>query len=410
VPLEANFAGTLRGDFEAMAKRRFQDPKPEKAGKWWYIRIWKDVFTNGVRSRKRVRTQLAPATMKLREVQKIAARHLAPLNQGLLSVGAGVNFMQFIDYEYRPNYLPDLAKPVQDSYESMLKVHLESTFASRCLADLTRSTLKGYFADLAKRVEYPTLLKVRDVLSSILRAAVDGEFLVKNPLEGLKLPKDKRPKLAKPVITPQQFSDLVALMPEPYATMVFVCVWAGLRTSELIGLRWRDVKADAIVISERYCRGDWSCPKTDASVAPVAVEPEVIERLERLKTLTVKIRAGRAVREYPLVKHSGSADLVFQSVKDGKPMRDSNILRRFIKPAARQLDIDFCNWQTLRRSFATWLVQSGGDVKSVQGHQRASTTLDHYSQIVPIAQRRAAQRLSQFVKEQQAERLVPTVQ
>lgn len=202
---EANHGGPSCGGFEAMARRRFQQPQPEKLGRFWYIRVWQDVFTGGVRTRKRKRIKLAPVTKGLRVVQKLAAEQLMPLNQGLVSVGAGVNFMQYVDNEYRPKYLPDLAKPVQDCYESMLKVHLEPAFGSLCLADLTRSTLKGYFANRAGGVEYPTLLKIRDALSSILRAAVDGEFLFKNPLDGLTLPKDKRPRQSKPVLTPQQF-------------------------------------------------------------------------------------------------------------------------------------------------------------------------------------------------------------
>ena len=44
-----------------------------------------------------------------------------------------------------------------------------------------------------------------------------------------------------------------------------------------------------------------------------------------------------------MVKSDGPNDLVFQSVKDGKPMRDNNILTRFIKPAARELGIGFVN-------------------------------------------------------------------
>jgi integrase len=295
----------------------------------------------------------------------------------------------------------------------MIKVHLDPTFGAGSLADLTRSSLQGYFANRAGGVEFPTLLKVRDALSSILRSAVDAEFLEKNPLDGLKLPRDKRPRRKKPVLTPRQFFHLLDLMPEPYATMVCVCVWAGLRASEVIGLMWRDIQPDAITISQRYCRGDWDRPKTDASAAPIAVEPELIARIERLKTLEISVKAGRAVRKFRVVKSSGPDDLVFQSVKDGKPMRDSNVLNRFIKPAARQLGIGFCNWQTLRRSCATWMVQSGGDVKSVQGqmrHTRASTTLDIYSQIVPAGQRRTANRLSAFVKQETGEKFVPTVQ
>jgi integrase len=346
-------------------------------------------------------------------VQKLAADKLRRLNSGLVQVGAGVNFMHYVENEYRTKYLPALAKPVRDCYESMINVHLDPAFGAGSLADLTRSSLQGYFANRAGGVEYPTLLKIRDALSSILRSAVDAEFLEKNPLGGLKLPRDKRPRRAKPVLTPRQFYQLLELMPEPYATMVCVCVWAGLRASEVIGLRWRDISPDVIVISERYCRGDWDSPKTEASAAPIAVEPELIARIERLKSLEISVRAGRAVRKFRLVKLSGPDDLVFQSVKDGKPMRDSNVLRRFIKPAARQLGIGFCNWQTLRRSCATWMVQSGGDVKSVQGqmrHTRASTTLDIYSQIVPAGQRRASNRLSAFVKQQTEGKFVPRVQ
>jgi hypothetical protein len=39
---EANSAGELRGKFEAMAKRRYQDPKPKREGNFWYLLTWED--------------------------------------------------------------------------------------------------------------------------------------------------------------------------------------------------------------------------------------------------------------------------------------------------------------------------------------------------------------------------------
>jgi integrase len=105
-------------------------------------------------------------------------------------------------------------------------------------------------------------------------------------------------------------------------------VWTGLRVSELIGLKWRCIHRDSISVDERYFRGDWSAPRSTASAATIGVSPEVIARILRLKNLSVEIRAGRAVREYKLVESDGPDDLVFQSVKDGKPMRDNNILKR----------------------------------------------------------------------------------
>ena len=157
--------------------------------------------------------------------------------------------------------------------------------------------------------------------------------------------------------------------------------------------------ADSITIEERYCRGDWSVPKTDASAATIGVDPEVIARLLRLTSLTVNVRAGRATRKHKLVKSGGPDDLVFQSVQNGGPMNDQNILKRHIQPAAQKLGLPFVTWRCLRTSHATWLVQSGADAKSVQGqmrHSRISTTMDIYAQIVPVAQRRALQQLSAF--------------
>jgi integrase len=218
-------------------------------------------------------------------------------------------------------------------------------------------------------------------------------------MEGLLLPKDKRPRRMKPTITPEQFSKLVETVAEPYATMIFVAVWTGLRVSEVIGLKWRCIRADSIRIEERYCRGDWSVPKTEASAAIIGVEPQVVDRLLRLTTLTVEVRAGRAVRKHKLVKSGGPDDLVFQSVQTGRPMNDQNILKRHLQPAARNLGLPFVNWRCLRTSHATWLVQAGADPKSVQGqmrHSRISTTMDIYAQIVPTSQRRALQQLSAF--------------
>jgi hypothetical protein len=127
----------------------------------------------------------------------------------------------------------------------------------------------------------------------------------------------------------------------------------------------------SITIDERYCRGDWGAPKSDSSSATIGVPRSVIERIHRLKLLTVDVKAGRATRHYKLVKSDGPADLVFQSVKSGRHMRDNNILSRFIKPAAREIGIEFVNWRSLRTSYATWMVEAGANPKDVQGPDAA---------------------------------------
>lgn len=138
----------------------------------------------------------------------------------------------------------------------------------------------------------------------------------------------------------------------------------------------------------------WGAPKTESSNATIAVNKAVIERIHRLKALTVDVKAGTATRHYKVVKSCRPDDLVFQSLTSRKGeghMTDNNILVRHIKPAARKLGLDFVNWRCLRTSYATWLKIAGADVKDAQAlmrHSRASTTLDIYQQFVPESQRR----------------------
>jgi integrase len=131
----------------------------------------------------------------------------------------------------------------------------------------------------------------------VLRAAVEYEYLQKNPLDNLKLPPDKRGKQAKPWVTPQQFFQMLDLISEPYATIVYAAVFTGLRVSELAALKWRCIHKDSITIEQRFCRGDWSCTKSDASAATIAVQEKLIERILQLKNSLFPIRAGRAVRQ-----------------------------------------------------------------------------------------------------------------
>jgi hypothetical protein len=54
---EANTGNPLKGDFERMARRRFQDPRPKRRGDGWVIQVRQDVVVNGKprRINKRVR-------------------------------------------------------------------------------------------------------------------------------------------------------------------------------------------------------------------------------------------------------------------------------------------------------------------------------------------------------------------
>src|SRR5580704_12895480 len=120
----ANSGNPPKGDFERMARRRFQNPEPTRRGQWWTLRVWKTTFTNGQLKRTRERIRLAPATMGAREVQKLAAEYLRPLNQGLETIGSATNFQHYVETTYIPVVMPSMAKSTQDRYKGVIKNYL----------------------------------------------------------------------------------------------------------------------------------------------------------------------------------------------------------------------------------------------------------------------------------------------
>jgi integrase len=410
---EANTGSPLKGDFERMARRRFQDPKPFKRGAWWCLLYWQDEFVGGNLKRVRKWAKLAPATMGEREVRKIAAETLRPMNQGLESRGSATPFGSYVESTYKPTVLPLLASTTQDSYEGILRKHLMPAFENTPLRDMTVLTLQQFFSGLGKSaLGGETVLKIKEVLSSVLGSGVRYDVLTKNPMLAVEIPRSKivNRKKAKPYLTPEEFDRLLELVAEPYATMIYVAVYSALRVSELVGLKWDDVHDDSLTVDERYCRGDWSITKTIGSAATVGVDASVIARIRRLKTVEVEINWGGkgAKKRFKAVRADGLQDLVFASLRKGTPMCEGNILRRHLKPAASALKIDpkKVTWRALRRSYGTWMVEAGADPKSVQGqmrHARISTTMDIYAQHVPESQRRAVVKMMDWTKARQAE-------
>ena len=147
---------------------------------------------------------------------------------------------------YKSTLLPLLANSTRNRYE-------ESSRTISCRRS-DRSAARSHALTLQP---YESRDKIRDVMSTILSSAVTYGILVKNPMQGVRLSPGRKGNGVRPYIDPMKFSSLLVLIPEPYATMVHVAAFTGLRPSELVGLRWRNVHEDSITVEERYCRGEW---------------------------------------------------------------------------------------------------------------------------------------------------------
>lgn len=154
---------SLQGrDFEKMARRRFQNPTPRREGNFWWLFYREDAFSDGKAIRKFKRVKLAPASMAEREVKKIAAEHLRPLNQGLVTIGSAICFAEYVE-TYRTTVLPLMAKATQDRYKGILENYLLPSFGKLSLRDLTPLTLQKYLTGMVdSKLPFESKDKIRD--------------------------------------------------------------------------------------------------------------------------------------------------------------------------------------------------------------------------------------------------------
>jgi integrase len=338
------------------------------------------------------------------------------MNQGLETIASATPFGKYVNETYKPTVLPLLASTTQSSYECTIRKYLMPVFEKMPLREMTTLTLQKFMSGMGKsELGGDTILKIKEVLSSVLASAVRYDLLTKNPMLAVEIPRSKvvNKRKPKPHISPEDFRRLVELVAEPYSTMIYTAVFTGLRVSELIGIRWEDVRDEALIVDERFCRGDWSVTKTQGSAGSISVDPSVIARIRRLKSLEVEVNWGglRAKKRIRVVRAEGPKDLVFQSVRNGGPMQDGNIRWRHLRPAAIKLGLDpkQATWRALRTSYATWMVEAGANPKDLQGqmrHARVSTTMDIYAQYVPDSQRRAVAKMMAMVDERAGSMLV----
>jgi len=147
--------------------------------------------------------------------------------------------------------------------------------------------------------------------------------------------------------------------------LVLTAAMSGLRRSELLGLRWRDVdwQAQRLRVRNTYVLGEHSAEgKSDLSTR------RSVPMADRLA------RALDAWSQRTSFRHDD--DLVFAHPQTGNPLDGSKVSKRF-KAACRAAGVREVRFHDLRHTFATRLAASGQPLRTIQeflGHADAKTT------------------------------------
>lgn len=167
---------------------------------------------------------------------------------------------------------------------------------------------------------------------------------------------------------------------------------AGLRLMEAMRLRVKDLNFERNEITVRDGKGG----KDRKTVLPFSLKPHLQRQVEQARALHAKDLAEgygavslpfALVRKYPRAEIDFGWQYVFPASRrgidpfDGREKRhhiDEKVLQRAVRNAAQQAGLHLpVSPHTLRHCFATHLLESGSDIRTVQellGHQDVTTT------------------------------------
>ena len=298
-------------------------------------------------------------------------------------------------------------KSYRQNCESMQRVHISPAMGPRRVTEVTTTDVEALARAMLRRGLAPKSVRnVITFLHSVFGLAVDRGWCVTNPVARAARPRRRKSGDASAdlqFLTVPELEGVIAAIPdevvrrEPAPTrsgrrgpapppppdvlgpvlrvLILAAAVTGLRQSELLGIRWRDidVTASRVRVRNAFVRGEHSSEgKSDLSTRrSVPMADWLAQELA-------------AWRERTAFAHDD--DLVFAHPQLGRPLDPSKVTKRF-KAACREAGVRQIRFHDLRHTFATSLAASGAPLRAIQeflGHADLKTT-QIYAHYAPAA-------------------------
>ena len=275
----------------------------------------------------------------------------------------------------------------------------DAALFSRFYRELRRDRPSG-----GAQLSAATVEKIHAMLSGCFSHAVSDGLLAASPLAGVKVPRGRSPEV-RPLL-PDDMGRLVAwigsALAEPgvseesferhaLGAIVDTALGTGLRRGELAALRRVNLRLSLTrgetaylqvresVVWKRGAGWIYKEPKSAASKRSVALAGSLSEALDDWYFLVTDFQGARTgmlpAASGPLFCHADGSMWTPDEIADG------------FKAACREAGLpEWVHLHTLRHTHATWLLEAGENMRTVQerlGHSDVRVTLQIYGHVMP---------------------------
>jgi integrase len=269
-----------------------------------------------------------------------------------------------------------------DVYEQQLRLHIVPRIGHVRLAELSSPAVERFRDGLVNDLSRPMARRVLGSLKMLLKDAMRRGNVAFNAAAASRVETDARQKrklaAGRDFPTIPEVGRIIAAAPDDKArALLMVAAFAGLRSSELRGLRWQDVNLEKLTITVEQ-RADrhrvFGAPKSASGHRTILIGPILVNTLRLLKLST-------------------TGDLVFGTQK-GTPKHHNHLQFRYWHAAQIKAfgSVKYSGLHALRHFAASWMLhrrEDGGlglSLKETQtrlGHATLAMTADTYGHLLP---------------------------
>ena len=273
---------------------------------------------------------------------------------------------------------PNTVRNYSERYERNIK----GVIGNKLLTDVKPIHCQKIFSDMADEgYKTTTIYQTRIALYNMFDFARENDVLIANPCKkSLKSDMGKPSDKKEALTIDAQKKFLEAVVGYSYENQYRFVLQTGLRTGELIGLKWSDIDFEnrtmkiERTMEYRYKVGEWRVgpPKSKSGYRTIPLTDEAICILENQRS------KNKSLKLVPMEWK----DIVFLCRK-GTPVKNSTYDTGLFKYCDR-VGIPRFSMHVLRHTFATRCIEGGMKPKTLQkilGHSNIGITMNLYVHI-----------------------------
>lgn len=326
---------------------------------------------------------------------KAMREHLRQLEEGLMP--SDITLDEFLG-DFLKQHCKDMKPSASWTYTYTCSRYITPILGKVRLDKLSPGQIQQLYDTWSETLSPSTVHRIHRVLRTALNYAVKRGYLSRSPL--LRVDSPERRTARRNTLSVQQAREMLSWLkqhrPGPYMAC-FLAIYSGMRRGEVAGLQWRDVEFDRNLIHVRRARDRRGredivqTPKTEDSERDLIVSSIVIDEL----------KLWRQAQEIfcKMARIPWSDEMYVVRLPNGE-IPDPHIFARGVKVALEHLGLPVVTFHDLRHTHATWLLESGVDLKVVSqrlGHSSITVTADVYSHVTHRLQSDAVDKLDRMI-------------